>query len=188
MRNNLRSHSGSFAPEDRFQQMARYAYEFQYLRFSTVPDPWRFFLGSTWFEEEFLRSGIISRDPARELFAAVGRVCDLYEVDSSRFIGAEKSASEERIDIREGSAERESSATGERPATGESSVTHENSVARQNSVTLEKLWLSQRFRRLDAGLARLVSVAAEEKREVELGQLAGLSSCCWSTGHAHRTG
>ena len=85
VRNQVRSLAHEIPPEGTFERLARYAYEYQYLRFSAVPDPLAYFLRSTWFPEQYLVPGIVTEDDFRRLLAAMGRLCDLYAVDERRF-------------------------------------------------------------------------------------------------------
>jgi hypothetical protein len=66
--------------------LARFLYELQYLRFSAVPDPRAFFTRSTWFDADFLASGVLDEARLDTLAAAVGALCDAYAVDETRFI------------------------------------------------------------------------------------------------------
>ena len=83
VRNNVRSLVHDYPPEAVFQRLARYAYDFQYLRFSEVDDAEAYFLRTTWFEEQYLANGLLSREHYAELFGLVRSICDLYIVDTS---------------------------------------------------------------------------------------------------------
>ncbi len=85
VRNNVRWHGAEFAPEQSFELLARYAYEFQYLRFTAVDDPWRFFASTTWFQEDLVARGVVSEPLTRKLFEALGDLLDLYAVDPAHF-------------------------------------------------------------------------------------------------------
>jgi hypothetical protein len=66
-----------------FAQLARYAYEFQYLSLSAVDDPLRYFLEGSWFREHF--GEILSEEKLAALFSAAGRVCACYRIDEEAF-------------------------------------------------------------------------------------------------------
>ncbi|MEM6705770.1 MAG: hypothetical protein AAF690_23850 [Acidobacteriota bacterium] len=92
VRNNLRSHSGEFRPEQGFHLLARYLYEQQYLRFSSVVDPWRYLVRTTWFRQELIDPGFVTEETARQVSTALGGVLDLYSVDERRFSADQGSA------------------------------------------------------------------------------------------------
>lgn len=85
IRNNVRSLVHDFPPEAMFERLARYVYEYQYLRFSGMADPRGFFLATTWIREQYLNPGILSERALDELLEAMARLCDLYEIDEARF-------------------------------------------------------------------------------------------------------
>ena len=84
MRNNVRGHLRGFRAGERFQLLARSAYEYQYLRFSGISDPWRYYSASTWIREQF--AGVLSDEGIEEIFGAVSAICDCYRIDRSRFV------------------------------------------------------------------------------------------------------
>jgi len=59
-------------------KLARYAYEFQYLGFSRIEDPKRYFFTSTWFANNYIDTGILSREEADRLLDLMGEVCTSY--------------------------------------------------------------------------------------------------------------
>jgi len=83
VRNNVRSlvkeRSGPYL------KIARYAYEFQYLRLASIDEPLDYFLKVTWFEPHFIGRGLMTKARTVELFDAVRRLCDCYAVDESAF-------------------------------------------------------------------------------------------------------
>ncbi|MFO0980219.1 MAG: hypothetical protein U1E76_00485 [Planctomycetota bacterium] len=83
VRNNVASLAHDHAPHELLVRLARHAFEYQYLRFAQVRDPWRYFTSSTFFPNHYLRSGAITIARTTELFATMARVCDCHEVDSS---------------------------------------------------------------------------------------------------------
>lgn len=85
VRNNLRAHSGEFRPEQGFHLLARYLYELQYLRFSSIAHPWRYLVSTTWLRQELIDTGFATEKAARKVAAALGAVLDLYRVDERRF-------------------------------------------------------------------------------------------------------
>jgi len=85
VRQNVRTLRGEYEAGQLFRMLARYLYEYQYLRFSLVRDRRTFFLRSTWFDDDFLRTGILAEQRFDALVAAVGAVADCFAVDESRF-------------------------------------------------------------------------------------------------------
>lgn len=83
VRNNVRSlvkeRSGPYL------KLARYAYEFQYLRLAAIDDPLDYFFKVTWYEPHFIGRGLMTRDRTVELFDAVRRLCDCYAIDETAF-------------------------------------------------------------------------------------------------------
>lgn len=86
MRNNVRALL--FEPGGPYVRLARYAYEYQYLRLGCIADPWSYFVASTFFAEQYLHTGIVSEAHARELFERVTRLFDCYAIDERRVLGA----------------------------------------------------------------------------------------------------
>ena len=78
----LRAEAGKAAV---WRTLVRYLYELQYLRFSDVADHRTFFLRSTWFDADYLETGLIDDATFDALAAAVGEICDSYAVDESQF-------------------------------------------------------------------------------------------------------
>lgn len=85
VRNNVSAHLDEYSHEAVFGQLTRHAYEIQYLRLSRIPAPLDWFRASTWFEARFVRTGIVTMARFEELVDLIGRICDLYAVDESRF-------------------------------------------------------------------------------------------------------
>jgi hypothetical protein len=86
VRQNIRTLRPEYPPAQRWRMLVRYLYELQYLRFSAVADPRRFLLDSTWFEADFLASGVLTTARFDQLADAVAALCDGYAVDQSRFL------------------------------------------------------------------------------------------------------
>jgi hypothetical protein len=82
LRNNVRALL--FEPGGPYVRLARYAYEYQYLRLGCIADPWSYFVASTFFAEQYLHTGIVSEAHARELFERVTRLFDCYAIDERR--------------------------------------------------------------------------------------------------------
>lgn len=64
--------------------LARYAYEYQYLRLTEIADPFAYFLATTWFAHSHVESGIVSLEEAKALFDRVSSLFDCYEIDETR--------------------------------------------------------------------------------------------------------
>jgi hypothetical protein len=85
IRHNIRTLRFEFAPERLWRMLARYLFEYQYLAFSAVLDPQRYFRSSTWFDVDFLGSGILDERRFAALTNTVARLCAAYAVDEARF-------------------------------------------------------------------------------------------------------
>jgi hypothetical protein len=81
-----------FAPGGPYQRLARYAYEFQYLRIGCIADPWRYFVASSFFREQYLSTGIVTEPLARELFERVSALFECYRIDRARVRSSTKDA------------------------------------------------------------------------------------------------
>jgi len=68
--------------------LVRYLYEYQYLcpplALSQVPDPRDFFVGSTWFANDFFETGVLTVEQFDRLAVATGRICACHRVDATR--------------------------------------------------------------------------------------------------------
>jgi hypothetical protein len=85
VRHNVRTLRGEYPPGQVWRMLVRYLYEFQYLGFSAVPDPRRYFLSTTWFDADFIDTGIIGDSDLGRLTALVATLCSGYAVDETRF-------------------------------------------------------------------------------------------------------
>jgi hypothetical protein len=85
VRQNIRTLRFDYRPEHLWRMLARYIFEYQYLRFSALPDPRAYFLRSTWFDADFFATGTLDKARFDGLVTAVARICECYEVDESRF-------------------------------------------------------------------------------------------------------
>jgi len=85
IRHNIRTLRGLYTPAQLWRMLVRYLSEYQYLTFSAVADTEGFFVCSTWFDADFLASGVL--DPSRfaVLTTAVRRICATYVVDEACF-------------------------------------------------------------------------------------------------------
>jgi hypothetical protein len=86
VRHNVRSLRHEYPPARLWPMLARYLYEYQYLRFSAVGDARTYFLRSTWFDRDFLETGVLDDTSFDRLAACVAALCDGYAVDASRFV------------------------------------------------------------------------------------------------------
>ncbi|MFN8642357.1 MAG: hypothetical protein U0802_12140 [Candidatus Binatia bacterium] len=84
VRHNVRTLRGEYPPARRWRMLVRYLYELQYLRFSSVADPRRFLLASTWADVDLLAAGAVTRERFDALADAVAALCDGYAVDEAR--------------------------------------------------------------------------------------------------------
>lgn len=85
VRNNHRSHVQGYQNGAIFQRLMRYAYEFQYLRFSRMEDPMAFVNKTTWIQEQYVQPGLLSAQRIHELFMKFTAICDAYRVDEDFF-------------------------------------------------------------------------------------------------------
>lgn len=85
VRHNIRTLRGQVAPPQVFRTLARYLYEYQYLSFSIVENRREFFLRSTWFDDDYLRTRILDDARFDALAAAFAGIGAAYAVDESYF-------------------------------------------------------------------------------------------------------
>lgn len=85
IRNNVHSLVTERETTGIYARLLRYAYQFQYLRLSHIEDPMGFFLKSSWFAEEYFRSGIIREDQFQKVLTLVSEICDCSAIDESKF-------------------------------------------------------------------------------------------------------
>lgn len=85
VRQNVRQLRSEYPPERLWRMLARYLYEYQYLAFSAVEERAEYFLRSTWFDADFLASGILDRTAFDTLTAAVAEICRSFAVEESKF-------------------------------------------------------------------------------------------------------
>lgn len=85
IRHNIRTLRFDYAPSQLFRMLIRYLFELQYLRFSEVTDPMTFFARSTWFDTDFLATGVLDAAKLGDLTERAAAICACYAVDASRF-------------------------------------------------------------------------------------------------------
>jgi hypothetical protein len=85
VRHNIRTLRPSYPPTALFRMLVRYLFEYQYLSLSTVPDAATFLMRSTWFDADFIASGVLDAQRFVELADAGAALCASYAVDESRF-------------------------------------------------------------------------------------------------------
>lgn len=85
VRNNVCSRLHEYTAEESFMQIARLAYEFQYLKLSRIENPVDWFMKCTWFKEQFIRTKIITQTQFDQLLDLSAKICDCYELDESAF-------------------------------------------------------------------------------------------------------
>ncbi len=83
VRQNIRTLRGLYGAAQMWRMFARYLYEKQYLRFSEVPDRSEYFVRSTWFDADFLDSGIVSADRFDHIDRAFAALLDAFDIDAS---------------------------------------------------------------------------------------------------------
>jgi len=81
VRHNVRTLRGEYGAAQMWRMFGRYIYELQYLRFSEVHDRREYFLRSTWFDADFLDSGIVSEEAFDRIDRAFGELLDVFAVD-----------------------------------------------------------------------------------------------------------
>jgi hypothetical protein len=86
VRHNIRTLRGAYPPVEHWRALLRYLFEYQYLRFSAVPDRRAYFLLSTGCAADFIATGVIDDARFDALVAAVGDICDAYAVDEANFV------------------------------------------------------------------------------------------------------
>jgi hypothetical protein len=85
VRHNIRTLRGELPPSRLWRMLIRYLYEYQYLGFSAVRDPYSFFVHGTWFDVDFLATAILDEQRFHRLAAAAQRICASFAPDAARF-------------------------------------------------------------------------------------------------------
>lgn len=84
VRHNVRTLRPFYRPPEIWRMLIRYLYEYQYLELSAVADAPAYFLGSTWFDADFLDSGVLDEQRFTALAAAAHALCACHAVDETR--------------------------------------------------------------------------------------------------------
>ena len=84
VRHNIRTLRPELPPSRLWRLLVRYLYEFQYLRFSEVGDRCEYFVRSTWFDADFLASGVLTAERFDALAEATRRLCAAHRIDERR--------------------------------------------------------------------------------------------------------
>jgi hypothetical protein len=87
VRHNIRTLRGMYPKPEWWRMLLRYLIEYQYLRFSAVDDRRTYFLRSTWFDADFIATGVLDDAQFDALAGAVARVCDVFAVEERWFRG-----------------------------------------------------------------------------------------------------
>lgn len=85
VRQNIRPLRREYDEARKLRMLVRYAYEYQYLRFSEVEDPESYFLEMTWFETDFFETGVVSESQLADVLRAAQALCDAHAIDEGRF-------------------------------------------------------------------------------------------------------
>lgn len=85
VRHNIRTLRGIYPRAEWWRALIRYLIEYQYLRFSAVENRRSFFLQSTWFDADFIATGLLDETRFDALAGAATRICDGYAVDERWF-------------------------------------------------------------------------------------------------------
>jgi hypothetical protein len=84
VRHNVRTLRLEYPPGRLWPMLARYLYEYQYLGFSGTTGRGTYFTRSTWFDDDFFRTGILGEATFHDLAARVAALCASYAVDETR--------------------------------------------------------------------------------------------------------
>jgi hypothetical protein len=84
VRQNVRPLVAEYPPEQLWRQLVRTLYEYQYLGFSRVTDPRRYFVGTTRLEHDFIACGALDETRFDALAEAARALCTAHAVDRSR--------------------------------------------------------------------------------------------------------
>ncbi len=85
VRHNIRTLRTSYPPTQLLRMLVRYLFEYQYLALTAVADRARFLMRSTWFDADFLASGVLDGSSFAELADAGAALCACWAVDDARF-------------------------------------------------------------------------------------------------------
>src|SRR5262249_55157864 len=81
VRNNVFSLADQYAPAQLYQRLARYVYKYSCLALAEVPRPLDYFLGSTFFREQYLEPGVLSVEELERLLATTATILNDHHVD-----------------------------------------------------------------------------------------------------------
>ncbi len=81
VRHNVRTLRTVYSAAQLWRMLIRYLYEYQYLALSAVEDKRSYFFRSTWFDADFIESGLLSVESFDGLAAAVADLCTCHAVD-----------------------------------------------------------------------------------------------------------
>ena len=85
VRHNIRTLRPSYPPMQLLRMLVRYLFEYQYLVLTAVSNPATFLMRSTWFDADFVASGVLDAATFAELADAAADLCACWAVDESRF-------------------------------------------------------------------------------------------------------
>lgn len=85
VRQNVRTLRGEINRAQPWRAFARYLYEMQYLAFSDVTDRRAYFLKSTWFDSDFIATGIVDEAQLDQIDAVFGGVLGALYVVEEKF-------------------------------------------------------------------------------------------------------
>jgi hypothetical protein len=84
VRQNVRPLAHAYPAARLWRLLVRYLYEVQYLEFSEVPEPRRYFFAATGLAREFFATGALDDERFAALTAAAHELCAAYRVDETR--------------------------------------------------------------------------------------------------------
>ncbi len=84
VRQNVRTLRPDYGHQEIWRMFARYLYELQYLRFSDVPDKFGYLSRSTWFDADFLHSGVVTEDAVARADRAFRELFDTFRIDETK--------------------------------------------------------------------------------------------------------
>lgn len=84
VRQNVRPLAAEYPPAQLWRQLVRALYEYQYLGFSAVPDPRRYFFGTTRLEHDFIACQVLDEARFDALAGAARALCAAHAVDVDR--------------------------------------------------------------------------------------------------------
>ncbi len=85
VRQNVRTLRGEIDRAQPWRAFARYLYEMQYLAFSAVTDRRAYFLRSTWFDSDFIATGIVDEARLDQIDAAFGAILGALYIVEDKF-------------------------------------------------------------------------------------------------------